>query len=110
MFAGGALIGALAYGSRTWRSPVVRRTIIPIVWLWLAMIPVAFSPGLWWSAIAILIAGFAISPGEIAAFTLVEQLVPSTARTEGFSWIIAAIAAGAAFGAMAGGIAIDAEG
>jgi MFS family permease len=110
LFAGGALVGAVAYGARTWRASAARRTIVAITWLALAMIPVAFSPGLWWSAAAILIAGFAISPGEIAAFTLVEQLVPSTARTEGFSWILAAISAGAALGVLLAGLAIDAEG
>lgn len=110
LFAGGALVGAIAYGARTWRASATRRTIVAITWLALAMLPVAFSPGLWWSAAAILVAGFAISPGEIAAFTLVEQLVPSTARTEGFSWILAAIAAGAALGVLLAGLAIDADG
>ena len=110
LFAGGALVGAVAYGARTWRAPVTRRTIVAITWLAVAMVPVAFSPGLWWSAVAILVAGFAISPGEIAAFTLVEQLVPSTARTEGFTWILAAISAGAALGVLLAGLAIDAEG
>ncbi|MDQ3614009.1 MAG: hypothetical protein M3412_06735 [Chloroflexota bacterium] len=33
--------------------------------------------------------------------------VPSHALTEGFSWFSAAVAIGAAFGAMLGGIAID---
>ncbi|MBA3415852.1 MAG: hypothetical protein H0U10_11575, partial [Chloroflexia bacterium] len=110
LFAGGALFGAIAYGAYTWRASVTRRTIVSITWLAVAMLPVAYSPGLWWSAVAILVAGFAISPGEIAAFTLVEQLVPSTARTEGFTWILAAISAGAALGVLLAGLAIDAEG
>ena len=50
LFAGGALVGAIAYGARTWRAPATRRTIVAITWLALAMLPVAFSPGLWWSA------------------------------------------------------------
>ena len=110
LFAGGSLVGALAYGARRWRSPVNRRATIAIAWLWLATVPIAVAPGLGWSAVAILVAGFAISPGEIAAFTLVEQLVPETARTEGFTWIIAAISAGAALGVGVGGIAIEAAG
>ncbi len=110
LFAGGALIGAIAYGARTWRAPMTRRTIVAITWLAVAMVPVAYAPGLWWAAAAILIAGIAISPGEIAAFTLVEELVPSTARTEGFSWILAAISAGAALGVLLAGVAIDEAG
>jgi MFS family permease len=110
LFAGGSLVGAVAYGARTWRSPVSRRATIAFAWLWLATVPIAFAPGLGWSAVAILVAGVAISPGEIAAFTLVEQLVPEGARTEGFTWILAAISAGAALGVALAGIAIDADG
>lgn len=109
-FALGSLFGALAYGMRTWRTPIVRRTAIAIAWVWLAMLPIILAPNLWWCGIAILVAGVAISPGEIAAFTLVEQIIPENARTEGFSWIIAGISLGAAVGAAVGGIAIDAAG
>lgn len=109
-FAGGALFGALFYGARAWRSSAVKRTIIAIGWVWLAMLPIVFAPNLWWCGVAILICGFAISPGEISAFTIVEQIIPDTARTEGFSWIIAGISLGAALGAMFGGMAIDAAG
>jgi MFS family permease len=109
-FAGGALFGALAYGAHTWRSSAVKRTVIAIGWVWLAMLPIVLAPNLWWCGVAILICGFAISPGEISAFTIVEQIIPDTARTEGFSWIIAGISLGAALGAMFGGMAIDASG
>lgn len=109
-FAGGALFGALAYGARAWKSSAVRRTIIAIGWVWLSMIPIILAPNLWWCGVAILVCGFAISPGEISAFTIVEQIIPDTARTEGFSWIIAGISLGAAMGAMFGGMAIDAAG
>jgi len=109
-FALGSLFGALAYGARTWRAPVVRRTIVGVTWVWLALLPIILAPNLWWCGVAILVCGVAISPAEIAAFTLTEQIIPETARTEGFSWIIAGISLGAALGAMFGGMAIDASG
>lgn len=108
LFAGGSLIGAVVYGAHTWRTPVARRATVAITWLCLATLPIAFAPGIGWSALAILVAGLSISPGEIASFTLVEQLVAENARTEGFTWILSAIAAGAAGGTVLSGVAIDA--
>jgi MFS family permease len=55
---------------------------------------------------AALLAGFAISPVLIAAFGLVEDLVPPAARTEGFSWLNSGLGIGVAAGfAVAGAVA-----
>jgi len=110
LLAGGALIGALAYGARTWQASVTRRAVVAVAWFCLASVPIAVSPGIAWSAVAILVAGAAIAPGEIACFTLVERLVAEGARAEGFAWLLAAISAGAALGVGLAGLAIDAAG
>jgi MFS family permease len=58
-------------------------------------------------SIAVFITGLAISPGMIAANTVVEHLAPPKMLTEAFSWIGSALATGAAVGSVAAGIVLD---
>ena len=44
-----------------------------------------------------------ISPTLIASFGLVEQLVPVSSRTEGFTWLNSGLGVGVAAGAALGG-------
>ncbi|KOG89284.1 ABC transporter, partial [Streptomyces varsoviensis] len=57
-----------------------------------------------------LLAGLCIAPSLITGYTLVESLVPSTARTEAFTWLTGAVALGQALAATVGGQFVDAAG
>lgn len=84
-----------------------RRLLISVVWIGIWMIPTALAESMTAMIVCVLFAGIGISPWAISGSSLIERGVPSTSLTEGFSWFSAAVATGAAFGAMLGGIAID---
>ena len=58
----------------------------------------------------VVVAGVAVSPSLINAFTLTEVLVPKAAVTEAFTWIGTALAIGVALGASIAGKIVDASG
>jgi hypothetical protein len=55
-------------------------------------------------------AGLFVTPLAAIAYQLVQRATPETVRTEAFTWLSTANAAGAAVGAGAAGVAIDALG
>ena len=106
-FAFGSLIGAVVYGAITWHGAVDRRLKIAIWWIALGTIPILLANTVLTMSIAVFITGLAISPGMIAANTVVEHLAPPKMLTEAFSWIGSALATGAAFGAIVAGVVLD---
>lgn len=57
-----------------------------------------------------LIVGLCIAPALISGYTLVEPLVPATARTEAFTWLTGAVALGQAAAVTVAGRLADAHG
>lgn len=57
-----------------------------------------------------LIVGLCIAPALISGYTLVEPLVPATARTEAFTWLTGAVALGQAAAVTVAGQLADAHG
>jgi hypothetical protein len=58
----------------------------------------------------VFVGGFTISPTLIAAFALLEELVPAVSRTEGLTWFSTGIGIGLAAAASATGQVVDAAG
>jgi MFS family permease len=106
-FAAGSLVGAIIYGAITWHGPVDRRLKIAIWWIALGSIPILLANSILAMSVAVFITGLAISPGMIAANTVVEHLAPPKMLTEAFSWIGSALATGAAVGSVAAGVVLD---
>jgi MFS family permease len=109
-YALGSAVGGLWYGARAWRASLRRRLAVTI---WLAVAgPATFwaAPGLVALDLQALVAGLAISPTLIAAFTLVERQAPAARRTEGMSWISSAAGIGVAAGSALAGQVVDAGG
>lgn len=106
-FAFGSLVGAIGYGAIQWHSPVDRRLKVAIWWIALGTIPILLVNSIPLMSLAVFITGLAISPGMIAANTVVEHLSPPKMLTEAFSWISSALATGAAFGFIVTGIVLD---
>lgn len=113
VFAGGNMLAGVLCGVLALRSAPHRR--LPYAYGALALLTVP----LWFAAstgalpfvgAAGLFVGLAVAPALITGFTLVERLVPSTARTEAFTWLTGAVALGQAVGAASAGQFADALG
>nr|BFE81579.1 hypothetical protein GCM10020093_041800 [Planobispora longispora] len=65
--------------------------------------PIALIGDVWVMAVALFVAGLAISPTIIAGYALIERLVPAHLLTEGMTWVSTAVGFGVALGAWAAG-------
>jgi MFS family permease len=110
MWALGSGLSGFIYGSRQRRGAPAHRFrrqavifgALPLLFLLASNIPVL--------AVISFVAGFGTAPALIAAFGLVERLVPPMALTEGLTWVQVGLSVGFGTGAaLVGGIA-DAHG
>ncbi|MEV6725253.1 MFS transporter [Streptomyces xanthochromogenes] len=110
IFAAGNMLAGIACGAIAWKSAPRTRLIAGYAALTLA------ASGLWAAHSALLlgglglIVGLCIAPALITGYTLVESLVPSTSRTEAFTWLTGAIALGQAAAVTVAGRLTDAHG
>jgi len=110
LVAGGSAAAGLLYGTLHWRASARRRYLLGTAFLAAGLVPLLLAPSVAWMAPSALLAGFAISPVLIVAFGLVEELVPASALTEGFSWLNSGLGVGVAAGFAASGAVADAAG
>jgi MFS family permease len=109
-FATGSAVSGFLYGSRSWQTPVLERFRIQAIvfgllpWLFLlaTSIPVL--------AVIIFVVGLGIAPTLITAFTLIQELVPAAALTEGMGWFSTGLAVGYGIAAASVGRLADAHG
>ncbi|MFF2810935.1 MFS transporter [Streptomyces sp. NPDC058000] len=107
IFAGGNMLAGIACGTIAWKVGPSRRLLVAYGLLALATTPL-------WAVTAIpllgalgLVVGLCIAPALITGYTLVESLVPATARTEAFTWLTGAVALGQAVAATSAGQLAD---
>jgi MFS family permease len=110
LLAGGSLLAGLCYGTVRWRAPLSRRFVRGVVLLAAVTVPLPFAPNVPVLAALVFVGGFTISPTLIAAFALLEELVPAVSRTEGLTWFSTGIGIGLAAAASATGQVVDAAG
>ena len=110
IFAAGNMLAGIACGAIAWKSGPRRRMVIGYTGLTLAA-------SLLWSVHSVpllaglgLIVGLCIAPALISGYTLVEPLVPASARTEAFTWLTGAVALGQAAAVTVAGRLADAHG
>lgn len=108
LLAGGSLLAGLWYGTVSWRVPLARRFVLGVLLLALSCVPLPLAPGVPVLAALVFVAGFAISPTLIAAFSLLEELVPAESRTEGLTWFGTGLGLGLALAASLAGQVVDA--
>ncbi|MEU8828068.1 MFS transporter [Streptomyces sp. NPDC048636] len=96
IFAAGNMLAGVACGAIAWRTSPQRRLLgsyaalaLTCSALWAVHAPLALG-GLG------LLVGLCIAPALITGYTLVEPLVPATARTEAFTWLTGSVALGQA--------------
>lgn len=107
LMSAGSAFGGLAYGSRSWRGPLLRQFAITLGVMGAGLLVLA---GPWTVALFALLSIFA---GIVMAPALIIQsmLVAKTARpeqvTEAFTWSTSALLAGIGFGMAAGGALVE---
>ncbi|MCX5312567.1 MFS transporter [Streptomyces sp. NBC_00154] len=110
IFAAGNMLAGIACGAIAWKSGPRRRLIAGYAALTLT------ASGLWAVHSVPLLAGLgllvglSIAPALISGYTLVEALVPASARTEAFTWLTGAVALGQAAAVTVAGRLADAHG
>ncbi|MFQ1002112.1 MFS transporter [Modestobacter sp. SSW1-42] len=108
--AAGSMAAGIGWGTVHWQVPLRHRLVAVLTLLTLLTVPLLFAGSYWLMLPLVVVAGVAVSPALISAFTLAEVLVPRTAVTEAFTWIGTALALGVAVGASAAGKIVDAVG
>ncbi|MFB6899026.1 MFS transporter [Streptomyces hydrogenans] len=110
VFAAGNMLAGIAMGAVAWKIGPRRRLILGYTGLTVAA-------SLLWSAHSVLllgalglVVGLCIAPALITGYTIVETLIPATARTEAFTWLTGAVALGQALAVTVAGRLADAHG
>jgi MFS family permease len=108
--AAGSMVAGIGWGTVHWRVRLRHRLVCVLLLLTALTIPLTLVESYWLMLPLVVLAGVAISPSLISAFTLAEVLVPRAAVTEAFTWIGTALALGVAVGASLAGKIVDSEG
>ncbi len=108
--AGGSFVGGLLYGTRQWKTPLWKRTVIGTLALAVGFCAVSVSPNLLVFALLGLIAGMAIAPTLTNTDTIVQRMVKRDQITEGMSWLRIGMGVGIAIGAWGAGVLVDTVG
>ncbi|MEV4915923.1 MFS transporter [Streptomyces tirandamycinicus] len=110
LFAAGNMLAGIAVGAIAWKSGPRRRMVAGYAGL-------AIAASLLWTAHSAvllgglgLVVGMFIAPALISGFTLVEPLVPASARTEAFTWLTGSVALGQAASVTVAGLLADTHG
>ncbi|MFE5963664.1 MFS transporter [Streptomyces sp. NPDC056463] len=110
IFAAGNMLAGIACGAIAWKIGPRKRLILGYAGLTVAA-------SLLWSAHSVLllgalglIVGLCIAPALITGYTIVETLVPASARTEAFTWLTGAVALGQAAAVTVAGRLADEHG
>ncbi|MFJ7998607.1 MFS transporter [Streptomyces sp. NPDC096310] len=110
IFAAGNMLAGIVCGAVAWKIGPRRRLLVGY-----AMLTLAAS--VLWTAHSVpllaglgLLVGLCIAPSLITSYTLVESLVPASARTEAFTWLTGAVALGQAAAVTTAGQLADAHG
>lgn len=106
--AAGSLLAGLWYGTVSWQAPLSRRFVLGVLVLAAATAPLPLAPSVPVLAGLVFLAGFAISPMLIAAFAMLEHLVPAQSRTEGLTWFSTGLGLGLALAASLTGQLVEA--
>jgi MFS family permease len=106
----GSAAAGLFYGAVEWRDTILRRFRLQAMLF--ALLPfvlfAAFNVAV--LVVAAFVLGLGIAPALITTFSLIQQIVPARAITEGLSWVGTGLSVGYGAGAaLVGGIA-DAHG
>ncbi|OON75997.1 MFS transporter [Streptomyces tsukubensis] len=110
IFAAGNMIAGAICGAVVWKQAPHRRLLTGYGALALMASTLWAVHSVPVFAVVGLVLGLCVAPSLITGYTLVEPLVPATARTEAFTWLTGAVALGQAAAVTASGELADAHG
>jgi MFS family permease len=108
--AAGSMVAGIGWGTVHWRVRLRHRLVGVLTLLTALTVPLTLVGSYWLMLPLVVLAGVAVSPSLISAFTLAEVLVPRAAVTEAFTWIGTSLALGVAVGASVAGKIVDSVG
>jgi len=97
------------YGLRRWRISPPARLTVAFAALTVGCVPLVLATGMPLLIVGLAMSGAAIAPILILGGTLVQRLVDGAVRTQAFSWINSASAAGIAAAAAIAGRVVTAR-
>jgi predicted MFS family arabinose efflux permease len=107
LMSAGSAFGGLAYGSRSWRGPLLRQFSATLAVMGAGLLVLA-GP---WSVSAFgglcVLAGVVMAPALIIQSMLVAKIAKPEQVTEAFTWSTSALLAGIGFGMAAGGALVE---
>jgi MFS family permease len=106
----GSMLGGLAYGARTWSSPVAVRYPALLLFVAVATAPLILASSLAAAIPLSALAGVGYAPMLACEYALVGALAPSEMATEAYTWTSAALVAGLAGGAAVAGAVVQSSG
>lgn len=96
---GGALVGGLWYGARTWTGEPERRLVVLVAALAAGYLPLVLAPE---SVLAMTLlagaSGLFLAPVLACAFVVIDRHAPTGTVTEAFSWLVTVFGVGVAGG------------
>lgn len=99
----GSAFGGLAYGSRSWRLPLVRQFAFTLAIMGAGLALLAFAWGPWMFVLLCALAGIIMAPALIIQSILVAKTARSEHSTEAFTWSTSALLGGVGIGLAVGG-------
>ena len=96
-FAFGSVVGAIWFGSRHWRRPVLERFLLAVFTLGVLIAPVGLATNTGTLAVLLVVAGLAYGPATISIFESLDVLAPG-GGAEALTWVTTAEAGGWAAG------------
>ncbi|MEV7567872.1 MFS transporter [Streptomyces tanashiensis] len=110
IFAAGNMLAGIAMGAVAWKTGPRRRLIMGYAGLTIAASLLWTTHSVLLLAALGLVVGLCIAPALITGYTIVETLIPASARTEAFTWLTGAVALGQAAAVTVAGRLADAHG
>ncbi|MER7949115.1 MFS transporter [Streptomyces sp. NPDC096079] len=110
IFAAGNMLAGIAMGAVAWKTGPRRRLILGYAGLTVAASLLWTTHSVLLLAALGLVVGLCIAPALITGYTIVETLIPASARTEAFTWLTGAVALGQAAAVTVAGRLADAHG
>jgi MFS family permease len=103
----GSAAGGLAYGSRSWRTPLRRQFALMLLLMGMGVAVLSLvANALVFSALGI-IAGIVMAPALIIQAMLVAKTAPAHFATEAFTWSTTCLLTGIGLGLAAGGLILE---
>ncbi|KDM92281.1 MFS transporter [Photobacterium galatheae] len=106
-YAAGSCLSGLLFGTLKLKTHLRKQLLLAALATAFTTLPLMLVTGTTTLAVSVFIAGVFFAPTMIVTMGLVEQIVPASQLTEGFTWMITGLGIGIAAGAAGVGWMID---